>query len=117
MKTPVDLITRRSIHSKVVNYLFNPNHKKGWPKGLWFIKALAFEPGNPKHVRMLEKQIHYDATLARFKRDSEWGERFEQELTIIGPTGKVIKGIRAAWQKGKDDGSITLMTILPPKRR
>ena len=110
-------ITSESIHKKVSGYLFNRKSRDGWPKGQWFVKALGFNPDDLKHIEMLEKQIRFDSVTARFTRDTQWGPRFEQELSITGPNGKTIAGVRAAWQKDKNSGIISLMTLMPPKHR
>jgi filamentous hemagglutinin len=116
MKNLQDFLTHKSIHKKVTGYLFNPNNYEGWSKGQWFVKALGFDPESPEHLKMLKKQIKFDPDIAVFTEDTEWGARFGQKLTIIGPNGKTISDIRSHWQKDKVSGMITLLTLLPPKK-
>ena len=112
-----DFITRKSIDRKISAYLFNPNNYDGWLKGQSFIRALGFNPNDPEHVSMLAKQIRFDPYSAIFSKDTKWGARFRQKLAIIGPNGKIIDGVRSVWQKDYNNGTITLITLLPPKRR
>ncbi len=49
--------TRKSVYNKIANYLFNPGHQIGWPKGQWFVRALGFKPDNQEHFQLLAKQI------------------------------------------------------------
>jgi hypothetical protein len=111
-----EFCTRKSVRQKIHGYLFNPNNYEGWMKGQWFIRALGFNPKEPKHLQMLEEQIKYNPDEAHFTEDTEWGYRYKQKVTIIGPSGKIIKGIRLHWQKDKFSGIITLNTLLPPKK-
>ena len=85
-------------------------------KGQWFIRALGFNPEKPEHLKMLEDQIRFNPDLVIFVKETKWGSRFKQELSVTGPKGKIIKGIRSHWQKDKYSGIITLVTLLPPKK-
>jgi hypothetical protein len=109
--------TRRSVRDKILKYLFNPRNHVGWPKGRWFIRALGFNPLQPEHIRMLEQQIQFDKSTAIFLNSTEWGDRFKQEITITGPTGKAVKGIRLIWQRHTGTGIIKLVTLYPPKQQ
>ena len=108
--------TLRSVRKKLIGYLFNPNHRTGWAKGQWFVKALGFEPENQSHISNLEQQITFQP-LSIATEDTEWGRRFKQDLTIVGPNGKTIGGVLAIWQVDKDSGIIMLITLMPPKRK
>ena len=117
MEEAAELIQRKITHEKVVNYLFNPNNPDGWSKGQWFIKALGFDPQNPAHVKLLEEQIKFDASRATARPATQYGERFNLSISVTGPNGKTIDGIRTAWQRDKDKDLIRLVTIYPPKQR
>jgi hypothetical protein len=107
--------TRKIVHQKLIDYFFNPENKKGWAKGQWFIRALGFDPSQPKHIALLEKQIAYNNNIALFSHHSPWGPRFIQKLTVTGPNGKIIDGIRAVWQRDRNARTIRLVTMYPPK--
>ena len=107
--------TKKSVRQKINGYLFNPNNYDGWAKGQWFIRALGFNPKKPEHLKILEDQIKFNPSDAIFTYDTQWGASYTQKLTIVGPTGKMIKGVRAYWQKDRFSGIITPNTLLPPK--
>jgi len=107
--------TRRSVRDKISGYLFNKDNPDGWAKGEWFRRALGFNPEDREHLRILEKQIRFDGETAIFARDTQWGRRWRQEISITGPDGKVIHGVRSIWQKDIDTGIMRLVTIMPPK--
>lgn len=108
-------ITRQSVNEKVSNYLFNRESSRGWSKGQWFRKSLGFEPDNPSHRQMLEKQIQFDPKTAQFGKDTEYGVRYKQEISITGPNGRTIDGVRAVWQCDADTKNIRLITLMPPR--
>ncbi len=107
--------TQETVRAKVRNYLFNPGSPRGWDKGQWFVKALGYEPSNPEHWAMLERQIYYDPAKAMFQEMTKWGPRFEQLTKITGPNGRTIDGVRAIWQKDAGTSIIRLINIIPPK--
>ena len=109
--------TRKSVYSRVVNYLFHPASESGWAKGQWFIRALGYDPNNPDHVKMLVSQITFNAEVAVFDKKSKWGNRYKQSFAIIGPNGRTIPGVRTTWQKDFDTSIIRLLTVVPPKRK
>jgi hypothetical protein len=117
MDESAEVIQRSITHEKVVNYLFNPTSPDGWSKGQWFIKALGFDPQNVAHVKMLEEQIKFDSSRAVVRPATEYGERFNLSISVTGPNGKTIDGIRTAWQRDKESDIIRLVTIYPPKQR
>jgi hypothetical protein len=108
-------ITRKIVHQKLIGYIFNPENKVGWAKGQWFIRALGFDPSQPNHMHLLEKQIAYNNNRAVFTHHTIWGPRFTQKLTVTGPNGKIIDGITIIWQRDKNTKTIRLITMHPPK--
>ncbi len=117
MKQLINYETRKSVYNKISNYILNPDHKKGWDKGRWFMLALGFNPENPEHVKMLAKQIHFDVSRAIFKGTTIHGERYNIFVSFTGPNGRTIKDIQTGWQIDKGSSFIRLLTVLPPKRR
>jgi hypothetical protein len=109
--------TYKSVLGKVTNYLFDLRHDQGGPKGRWFIKALGFDPTKPEHAKLLADQICFDEKLAMFTHDTEWGPRFEQDITVTGPNGKTIERITAIWQRDRGSEIIKLLTVIPPKSK
>ena len=108
-------ITRQSVNEKVSNYLFNRENPRGWSKGEWFRKSLGFEADNSSHRQMLEKQIQFNPKTAQFGKDTEYGVRYKQEISITGPNGRTIDGVRAVWQCDVDTKNIRLITLMPPR--
>ncbi len=117
MKKQIDYLARKSVYDKVRKYIFNSENEEGCPKGKWFMLALGFNPENTEHVKMLTRQIHFDNLRAKYTGTTEYGEKYSLFLSITGPNGKTIDGIRTRWQKDKDSDVIRLITILPPKKR
>ncbi len=111
-----NFVTRKSVRQKINGYLFNPNNYEGWMKGQWFIRALGFDPKELEQFKMLEEQIKFNPNEAVYSRDTKWGVRYKQKLTIIGPNGKMVKDIRSHWQIDTESGVVTLVTLLPPKK-
>lgn len=66
---------------------------------------------------MLAKQIQFKHPKATFKATKEFGDNYDLYLSIIGPNGKTIDGIKTVWQKDKDSDFFRLITILPPRKR
>jgi hypothetical protein len=107
---------RKSVHDKVSRYIFNKDSMTGWPKGVWFIKALAFNPEKPEHIDLLVRQINFNRSAAKYLKTTTYGVLYNQVLRITGPNGKTIDCIRAGWLRDPSNGSIRLITILPPKK-
>jgi hypothetical protein len=117
MPKAADSPTSKSVLDKVIGYFFNPEHKIGWPKGQWFIKALAFNPNKPDHVKMLTRQICFDSSRALFRGTTRFGEKYDLFLSITGPNGKTIDGIKTVWLKDYKSHNIRLITIIPPDKK
>jgi hypothetical protein len=115
MKQLINYETRKSVYDKVSKYILNPEHKKGWPKGKWFMLALGFNPEKPEHVKMLARQIRFDRAWAVFQGATKYGEVYKLVVCIAGPNGKTIDGIRTGWQKDNGSNFIRLINVLPPK--
>ena len=109
--------TRKSVYDRVSGYILNPEHKTGWTKGRWFMLALGFNPENPEHVKMPARQIHFDGSRAIFKGIMHYGERYDLFLSITGPNGKTIDGVKTGWQKDHGSNFMRLLTVLPSKRK
>lgn len=108
--------TRKSVYDRISRYILNPEHKSGWTKGRWFQLALGFNPDNLDHVKMLARQIHFNGSRAVFKGMRHYGERYDLFLSITGPNGKTISGIKTGWQKDNGSDFVRLVTVLPPKK-
>jgi hypothetical protein len=116
MKQTVHYETIKSVYDKITKYILNPEHKTGWPKGNWFMLALGFNPDKPEHVKMLARQIRFDSSRAQYTKTTEHGERYSLFLSITGPNGKTIEGIKTTWQIDNGSEFIRLLTILPPQK-
>lgn len=108
--------SNKSVHQKVVGYLFNRASETGWPKGQWFVKALGFNPNNQEHIKMLEEQITFDSANAIFRGTTPFGKKYDLLISIKGPNGKTIRDIKTVWQMDTEDKSIRLITIISPKK-
>jgi hypothetical protein len=69
------------------------------------------------HVKMLAKQIHFDSVKAVFQGITRYGESYDLFISITGPNGKTISGIKTVWQKDTGCDFIRLITVLPAKKK
>jgi hypothetical protein len=104
-------LSRESIKRKLETYLLNPDHAVGGPKAKWFEQALGFTRENSA---ALESQIVFDSTKAVPTGVTEFGQKYNQVIPIMGANGKTID-VTFAWIRN-NDGVVRLVTAIPTKR-
>ncbi len=86
-------------------------HPKGHDKAVWFRKALGFTKEN---MDDLAKQIHFDPNLAQKTQVTEFGQKYNQVIRIVGSNGRTID-VTTAWIVGPDNVP-KLVTTVPTKK-
>ena len=104
-------ITKESIDIKLNNYLLDPTHKTGASKAQWFKEALGSTKTNADD---LARQIKFDEKVATKTEWTQYGQKYEQIIPIVGANGKNI-GVKFVWIKN-NDGNIRLITSIPTKK-
>ena len=107
----VNDITKESIDIKLNNYLLDPTHKTGATKAQWFKEALGFTKTNADD---LARQIKFDEKVAIKTELTQYGQKYEQIIPIVGANSKNID-VKFVWIKNKD-GNIRLITAIPTKK-
>lgn len=98
--------TAQSVTDKLQRYLLNPEHSVGGPKAKWFEQALGYTREN---MSQLAKQIVFDPNKARATELTQYGQKYEQIISITGANGKVID-VPFVWIKNLD-GVVRLVTV------
>ena len=107
----VNDITKESIDIKLNNYLLDSTHKTGATKAQWFKEALGFIKTNADD---LARQIKFDEKVAIKTELTQYGQKYEQIIPIVGANSKNID-VKFVWIKNKD-GNIRLITAIPTKK-
>ncbi len=107
----VNDITKESVYLKLNNYLLDPTHKTGATKAQWFKEALGFTKTNADD---LARQIKFDEKVAIKTELTQYGQKYEQIIPIVGANSKNID-VKFVWIKNKD-GNIRLITAIPTKK-
>jgi len=100
--------TNQSVIDKLNNYLLNPNHTVGGTKAEWFKQALGYTQDN---MMELVKQIVFNPNTAIATELTQYGQKYEQIITIYGANGKTID-VLFVWILG-NDGVLRLVTSIP----
>ncbi|MGG1597624.1 minor capsid protein [Paenibacillus naphthalenovorans] len=99
---------------KFTKYLFNPDNKKGWAKGVAFTSRLGYNADNWKELQnqVLRKARVYPST---YKRTDQYGDRYEQQMIIYGPSGK-LANVVVAWIVSNDTTKMTSLYVKEAKK-
>jgi len=103
--------TADSVSRKLDGYLLNPAHSKGGPKARWLKAALGFDCHNGQE---LAKQLVFDESKAIAKELTEFGQKYEQIIDLVGANGNVIP-TPVMWIKNHDNVT-RLVTLIPVGR-
>ncbi|MBJ7900924.1 MAG: hypothetical protein GC158_13645 [Cyanobacteria bacterium RI_101] len=103
--------TEESVSRKLDGYLLNPAHEEGGPKARWLKSALGFSSDNADE---LAKQLVFDESKAVARELTEFGQKYEQTINLIGANGKVIP-TQVVWIKNPDNVT-RLVTLIPTDR-
>jgi hypothetical protein len=108
----VSRLSAESVENKLAGYLLNPAHAgAGASKAKWFEEALGF---NKSNMHDLAKQIVFDEVKATPTIITQFGQKFNQVISITGVNGRVID-VNFAWIKN-NDGIVRLVTGIPAKK-
>lgn len=90
---------------KFSKYLFNPDNRHGWAKGVAFTSRLGYSSNNWEELRtlILESAIYYPAERVE---STVYGVRYEQRIILYGLNGKPANVV-VGWMY---DGKRTWMT-------
>jgi hypothetical protein len=100
--------TEESVQVKLRTYLLDSKHPDGKSKTNWFESALGFTQQN---LDDLAKQIKFDKSKATLAEMTEYGQKYNQIIVIIGATGRKIP-TNFIWIENHD-GVIRLVTGYP----
>jgi len=99
---------------KFTKSLFNPDNKEGWAKGVAFTSRLGYNADNWEELKnqFLRKAIVYPST---YKRTDQYGDRYEQQMIIYGPSGK-LANVVVAWLVSNDVTKMTSLYVKEAKK-
>lgn len=103
--------TEESVSRKLDGYLLNPAHEEGGPKARWLKSALGFSSDNADE---LAKQLVFDESKAVARELTEFGQKYEQTINLVGANEKVIP-TQVVWIKNPDNVT-RLVTLIPTDR-
>lgn len=104
--------SQETVNNKLNNYLLNPEHEHGAPKAKWFKEALGFSREN---MDQLAKQIIFDKNQATPTALTEYGQKYEQIIKIVGANGREID-VKFAWIINNGNEFASLVTAIPTKK-
>jgi hypothetical protein len=100
-----------NLESKLSDYLLNPSHPQNQSKAIWFEQALGFKKSD---WLQLASQITFDESKAIATTLTQYGQKFEQIITINGLNGKAID---VPFIFIKDNtGTVSFVTGIPVKK-
>jgi len=76
-----------NLESKPSGYLLDPTHSQNQTKQNWFNRALGF---NQSNWWDLASQLHFNPSTAVPTKTSQFGENYEQVISITGANGEII---------------------------
>lgn len=103
--------TEESVSRKLDGYLLNLAHEEGGPKARWLKSALGFSSNNADE---LAKQLLFDESRAIARELTEFGQKYEQTINLLGANGRVIP-TQVVWIKNPDNVT-RLVTLIPTDR-
>ncbi len=106
------ITTEESVTIKLATYLLNPFHPRGKDKAAWFAAALGFTITN---LEELARQIVFDSSKAVPTDATNFGQKYEQMISITGANGRTID-VLFVWI-ANPDGVIRLITAPPTKKK
>jgi hypothetical protein len=100
-----------NLESKLGGYLLDPTHSQNQTKANWFSQALGFDQSNWQD---LAKQLYFDPATAVPTKATQYGQTYEQVISITGVNGKTID---TTFVFMKDNsGTVRLVTGIPTKK-
>lgn len=102
-------LDHQNIKDKLLKYVLNPEHEIGKDKAKYF-KSIGYTAENWKD---LADQLKFDPEKATKRPETEFGQPYEQKITIELPDGKRTRIIVTGWMHLKGTKVIRLTTITP----
>jgi hypothetical protein len=100
-----------NLESKLDGYLLDAAHPQNQSKANWFSQALGFNQSNWKD---LAAQLYFDPATAVATKTTQYGQTYEQVISIVGANGKTIN---TTFVFMKDNsGAVRLVTGIPAKQ-
>ncbi|ANB71739.1 hemagglutinin [Paraburkholderia phytofirmans OLGA172] len=100
-----------NLEGKLKDYLLNPDHSQNQSKANWFNQALGFDQTSWQD---LASQVRFDPATAVPTKTGQYGQTYEQVISITGPNGKTID---TTFVFMKDNsGTVRLVTGIPAKK-
>jgi SPP1 gp7 family putative phage head morphogenesis protein len=103
-----------SADTKFTDFLFNPDHPKGGPKGKAFTLDLGYDVNN-WHDLQFAIQKSAAKFPSRYKRTDEYGDHYEQQLVLKGPNGH-LANVVTGWTAKDGKTWVASAYIKSPKR-
>lgn len=100
-----------NIEDKLNGYLLDPTHTQNQTKANWFSQALGFDQSNWQD---LAKQLYFDPAKAVPTKATQYGQTYEQVISINGANGKTID-TTFVFMKDRS-GTVRLVTGIPAKK-
>jgi filamentous hemagglutinin len=76
-----------NLESKLAGYLLDAEHAQNQTKATWFDQALGF---NQSNWQDLASQLYFNPATAVATKSSQFGQTFEQVISIVGANGRTI---------------------------
>jgi hypothetical protein len=100
-----------NLESKLKGYLLNPGHPQNQQKAIWFRRALGFDQSNWERLAL---QLYFDPATALATKSNQYGQTFEQIISVVGANGNVID-TTFVFMKDKT-GTVRLVTGIPARK-
>lgn len=94
---------------KLKNYALNPSHSTGKNKAKVFKSALGYDQSNYKDLKQKILDNFNDKEL-KYKGHIDYGDRYEQVMSITGPNGNTVD-VTTAWIKETPDSEARLVSV------
>ncbi len=100
---------------KFTKYFFDPDSKRGWPKGQAFMSRLGYNADNWKEMRdEISSRAIKNAVIKM--EQSEHGMKYTQEIVMYGKLGTPMS-VRIGWIHDSSNGEFRLTTAMPGKTK
>lgn len=93
--------TATAADAKFAKYLFNPDSRDGWPKGVAIDSRLGYNINNWEQMRteIIKSASTYPATI---KNNDKYGTGYTQKIVLYGLKGKPAN-VEVGWKSKGDD--------------
>ncbi len=102
-------LDHKNIEDKLLKYVLNKEHELGKDKAKYF-ESIGYTAENWKELAV---QLKFDPKKATKRAETDFGQPYEQKITIDLPDGKRTRIIVTGWMHLKGTKVIRLTTITP----